>query len=122
MFQEKLTKKVSKYFRKAEMAELVHQVPASAGLRRAGDHVVFSNILPVTKYQKNEGDPLVALRNFRKRKKRILKCHRAKKCKRKEPSGFLNIHSVAKYQKKLKGILWVQSKIFGKKFHTAEKS
>ena len=47
------------------MAELVHQVPASAGMRCAGDHVVFSNILPVTKNQKkNEGDHLGAIKKF----------------------------------------------------------
>ena len=39
-----------------------------------------------------------------------------------DPFGFINIHSVAKYQKKTRrGTLWGHFKIFLKKSHSAEK-
>ena len=50
--------------------------------------------------------------------------HSAKKCKRWDPWGFINIHSVAKYQKtRRRGPFERYLKIFGKKRHTgAEKN
>ena len=48
------------------------------------------------------------------------KSHSAKKCKRGEALGFLNIHSVAKYQKL--GANWGTKKFSGKyQSHSAEK-
>ena len=41
--------------------------------------------------------------------------HSAKKCKRKDPLGFINIYSVAKYQKNSKGGLFWDIKEFSKK-------
>ena len=44
------------------------------------------------------------------------------KCKKGDPLGFINIHSIAKYQKKLKGgTLLRNKKYFSKKSHSAEK-
>ena len=47
--------------------------------------------------------------------------HSAGKCKKGDPFGFINIHSVAKFQKTRRGTLWGQLKIFEKKSHSAEK-
>ena len=47
--------------------------------------------------------------------------HSAKKCKRRDPLGFINIYSVAKYQKTLKGDSFETLKNFRKKSHNAEK-
>ena len=68
-------------------------------------------ILPVAKYQKLKGDPLEALKNFRKktRNENFEKCHSAEKCKR-ETFGIFNIHSIAKYQKN-SGTLWCKQKV-----------
>ena len=41
--------------------------------------------------------------------------HSAEKCKRGDPLGFINIYSVAKYQKTLKGNSFETLKIFRKK-------
>ena len=48
---------------------------------------------------KIEGEPLESLKNFRKKKQkmRIPKSHSAEKSER-DPLGFFNIRSVAKYQ------------------------
>ena len=48
--------------------------------------------------------------------------HSAEKCKRGDPLGFINIYSVAKYQKTRKGDSFETLKIFQKKSHTAEKN
>ena len=47
--------------------------------------------------------------------------HSAKKCKRGDPLGFINIYSVAKYQKTRKGDSFDTLKNFEKKSHNAEK-
>ena len=47
--------------------------------------------------------------------------HSAKKCKRGDPLGFINIYSVAKYQKTRKGDSFETLKNFRKKSHNAEK-
>ena len=47
--------------------------------------------------------------------------HSAEKCKRGDPLGFINIYSVAKYQKTRKGDSFEALKIFRKKSHNAEK-
>ena len=48
--------------------------------------------------------------------------HSAKKCKRGDPLGFINIYSVAKYQKTRKGDSFETLKIFRIKSHNAEKN
>ena len=45
-----------------------------------------------------------------------------KKCKRRDPLGFISIHSVAKYEKTRRGTLFRHLKIFRKKSHSAEKN
>ena len=47
--------------------------------------------------------------------------HSAEKYKRGDPLGFINIYSVAKYQKTRKGDSFETLKIFRKKSHNAEK-
>ena len=47
--------------------------------------------------------------------------HSAEKCKRGDPLGFINIYSVAKYQKTRKGDSFDTLKNFRKKSHNAEK-
>ena len=47
--------------------------------------------------------------------------HSAEKCKRGNPLGFINIYSVAKYQKTRKGDSFETLKYFRKKPHNAEK-
>ena len=47
--------------------------------------------------------------------------HSAEKCKRVDPLGFINIYSVAKYQKTQKGDFFETLKNFPKKSHNAEK-
>ena len=47
--------------------------------------------------------------------------HSAEKCKRGDPLGFINIYSVAKYQKTRKGDSFETLKNFRKKSHSAEK-
>ena len=47
--------------------------------------------------------------------------HSAEKCKRGDPLGFINIYSVAKYQKTRKGDSFGTLKNFRKKSHNAEK-
>ena len=47
--------------------------------------------------------------------------HSAEKCKRGDPLGFINIYSVAKYQKTRKGDSFETSINFRKKSHYAEK-
>ena len=47
--------------------------------------------------------------------------HSAEKCKRGDPLGFINIYSVAKYQKTRKGDSFETLKNFRKKSHNAEK-
>ena len=47
--------------------------------------------------------------------------HSAKKCKRGDPLGFINIYSVEKYQKTRKGDSFETLKNFQKKSHNAEK-
>ena len=47
--------------------------------------------------------------------------HSAEKCKRGDPLGFINIYSVAKYQKTRKGDSFETLKNFQKKSHSAEK-
>ena len=47
--------------------------------------------------------------------------HSAEKCKRGDPLGFINIYSVAKYQKTRKGDSFETFKNFRKKSHNAEK-
>ena len=46
----------------------------------------------------------------------------AEKCKRGDSLGFINIYSVAKYQKTRKGDSFDTLKIFEKKSHNAEKN
>ena len=48
--------------------------------------------------------------------------HSAEKCKRGDPLGFINIYSVAKYQKNRKGDSFETLKNFRKKTHSAEKN
>ena len=48
--------------------------------------------------------------------------HSAEKCKRGDPLGFINIYSVAKYQKTRKGDSFGTLKNFQKKSHSAEKN
>ena len=48
--------------------------------------------------------------------------HSAEKCKRGDPLGFINIYSVAKYQKTRKGDSLETLKNFRKKSHNAEKN
>ena len=48
--------------------------------------------------------------------------HSAEKCKRGDPLGFINIYSVAKYQKTRKGDSFRTLKNFRKKSHNAEKN
>ena len=48
--------------------------------------------------------------------------HSAEKCKMGDPLGFINIYSVAKYQKTRKGDSFETLKNFRKKSHNAEKS
>ena len=48
--------------------------------------------------------------------------HSAEKCKRGDPLGFINIYSVAKYQKTRKGDSFETLKKFRKKSHNAEKN
>ena len=66
-------------------------------------------------------ETLETLKTFRKRKLRIFKSHSAEKSERRDPLGFFNICSVAKYQKKLKGGSFGDIKTFEKKSHKAEK-
>ena len=47
--------------------------------------------------------------------------HSAEKCKRGDPLGFINIYSVAKYQKNSKGGPFETLENFRKKSHNAEK-
>ena len=47
--------------------------------------------------------------------------HSAENCKRGDPLGFINIYSVAKYQKTRKGDSFETLKNFRKKSHNAEK-
>ena len=47
--------------------------------------------------------------------------HSAKKCKRGDPLGFINIYSVGKYKKTRKGDCFETLKNFRKKSHNAEK-
>ena len=47
--------------------------------------------------------------------------HSAEKCKRVDPLGFINIYSVAKYQKTRKGDSFETLKNFRKNSHNAEK-
>ena len=47
--------------------------------------------------------------------------HSAEKCKSGDPLGFINIYSVAKYQKTRKGDSFETLKKFRKKSHNAEK-
>ena len=47
--------------------------------------------------------------------------HSAEKCKRGDPLGFINIYSVAKYQKTRKGDSFETLKKFRKKSYNAEK-
>ena len=49
------------------------------------------------------------------------KCRTVPKNVKGDPLGFINIHSVAKYQKTCRGTLWGHLKIFEKKSHRAEK-
>ena len=50
------------------------------------------------------------------------KSHSVEKCKRGDPSGFINIHSVAKYQKTRRGGPFGDIKnFFEKRSHSAEK-
>ena len=49
------------------------------------------------------------------------KSHSAEKCKRGDPSGFINIHSVAKYQKPRRGDPLGTLKNFRKKSRTVPK-
>ena len=44
-----------------------------------------------------------------------------RKMQKGDPLGFINIHSVAKYQKTRRGSLWGHEKIFEEK-HSAEKN
>ena len=46
--------------------------------------------------------------------------HSAEKCKRGDPLGFINIYSVAKYQKTRKGDSFETLKNFRKKSHNSE--
>ena len=48
--------------------------------------------------------------------------HSAEKCKRRDPLGFINIYSVAKYQKTWKGDSFETLNNFRKKTHNAEKN
>ena len=48
--------------------------------------------------------------------------HSAEKCKRGDPLGFINIYSVAKYQKTRKGDSFETLKNFRKKSHSAQKN
>ena len=48
--------------------------------------------------------------------------HSAEKCKRGDPLGFIDIYSVAKYQKTRKGDSFETLKNFRKKSHNAEKN
>ena len=48
--------------------------------------------------------------------------HSAEKCKRGDPLGFINIYSVAKYQKTRKRDSFETLKKFRKKSHNAEKN
>ena len=50
------------------------------------------------------------------------KSHSAEKCKRGDPSGFINKHSVAKHQKTQRGDLLGKLKNFRKKSHSSEKN
>ena len=47
--------------------------------------------------------------------------HRAEKCKKEDPLGFINIYSVAKYQKTRNGDSFETLKNFRKKLHSAKK-
>ena len=47
--------------------------------------------------------------------------HSGEKCKKGDPLGFINIYSVAKYQKTRKGDSFETLKNFRKKSHNAEK-
>ena len=47
--------------------------------------------------------------------------HSGEKCKKGDPLGFINIYSVAKYQKTRKGDSFETLKNFPKKSHNAEK-
>ena len=47
--------------------------------------------------------------------------HSAEKCKRGDPLGFINMYSVANYQKTRKGDSFETSKNFRKKSHNAER-
>ena len=49
-------------------------------------------------------------------------CQSTEKCKRGDPSGFFDIHWVAKYQNKRRGNPLMESKKLQKKWHSAEKS
>ena len=57
---------------------------------------------------------------FKKNLKFQKMSHSAKKCKRWDPLGFINIYSVAKYQKTRKGDSFETLKDFRKKSHNAE--
>ena len=61
----------------------------------------------VAKFQKKlKGNPLESLKNFRKKTKKnenFQQSHSAEKSERRDPLGFFNSRSVAKYQNKLKG-------------------
>ena len=48
------------------------------------------------------------------------KSHSAEKCKRGDPLGFINLHSVAKYQKTRKGDSFETLKIFRKKIERGD--
>ena len=65
----------------------------------------------------NEGEPLEFLKNFRKKN---CKSHSAEKSER-DPLGFFNIRSVAKYQNKLKGGPFEDIKNFSKSLTKSKK-
>ena len=59
--------------------------------------------------------------NFTTKNIQFAKSHNAKNCQRGNPLRFLNIHSVAKYQKELKGEPFWDIKKFSKKTVTKSK-
>ena len=83
----------------------------------------FFNKHSAAKFQKIEGEHLESLKNFRKNKKlEFLSLTVPKKSERRDPLGFFNIRSVAKYLNKLKGGLFEDIlKNPKKKSHSAEK-
>ena len=71
--------------------------------------------------KKLKGDLLKTLKSFEKKTKNEIfePCHRAKKHKRETLQDFLNIHSVAKYQKN-EGEPFSEIKKIEKKSHSGE--